>query len=43
VLVPLSEPVSLEVSFLARRHPRSAAVARLLDEATEVSRELGWT
>jgi DNA-binding transcriptional LysR family regulator len=41
--LPLSEPVSLEVSLLARRIPRSAAVARLLDAATEVSRELGWT
>jgi DNA-binding transcriptional LysR family regulator len=41
--LPLSPPVSFEVSLLARRHNRSPAVSRMLDAATTISGELGWT
>ena len=40
--VPISPPVTLVVSLLARRHNRSPAVTRLLEAAAEVSGELGW-
>ncbi len=41
--VPLSPPVSLEVSLVARRYNRPAAVDRMLESALEVSAALGWT
>jgi hypothetical protein len=40
--VPLSPPVTLDVSLLARRHNRSPAVSRFLEVAAEVSGELDW-
>jgi DNA-binding transcriptional LysR family regulator len=40
--LPLSPPVTLDVSLLARRHNRSPAVSRFLEAAAEVSDELGW-
>jgi DNA-binding transcriptional LysR family regulator len=41
--VPLSPPAALDVSIVARRYNRPAAVARLLDTAVDVSAALGWT
>ncbi len=41
--LPLSPMASFEVSVLARRHNRSPAVTRMLDAATAISGELGWT
>ena len=41
--VPLSPAVRHEVALLARRHHRSPAVDRLLEAATSVSSDLGWT
>lgn len=41
--VPLSPPVRLEVALLSRQHNRSPAVDRLLEAATTVSSDLGWT
>lgn len=41
--VPLSPPVTLEVSLVARRYHRPAAVERMLETAVEVSASLGWT
>jgi DNA-binding transcriptional LysR family regulator len=41
--VPLSPPVRHEVALLARRHQRSPAVDRLLETATAISTDLGWT
>jgi DNA-binding transcriptional LysR family regulator len=40
--LPLSPPVSLEVSLLARRHNRSPAVQRIVDAATGIAEALGW-
>jgi len=40
--VPLSPPVSFEVSLLVRSHNRSPAVDRLLDGATGIADALGW-
>ncbi len=40
--LPLSPPVSLEVSLLARRHNRPRAVDLMLDAATAISDELSW-
>jgi len=40
--LPLSPPVSFEVSLLSRIHNRSPAVARMLDAATGVADALGW-
>ena len=40
--LPLSPPATLEVSVLARRHNRSAAVSRMLDAAAATSSALGW-
>lgn len=40
--LPISPPVSFEVSLLARRHARSPAVDRLLDAATGIADALGW-
>ena len=41
--VPLGPPVALEVSLVARRYNRPAAVERMLETAVEVSASLGWT
>ena len=41
--VPLSPPAALEVSLVARRYNRPAAVDRMLETAVEVSAGLGWT
>jgi DNA-binding transcriptional LysR family regulator len=41
--IPLSPPAALEVSLVARRYNRPAAVERMLDTAAEVSAALGWT
>ena len=41
--MPLSPPVALEVSLVARRYNRPAAVERMLETAVEVSASLGWT
>jgi DNA-binding transcriptional LysR family regulator len=40
--LPLSPPVSFEVSLLARSHNRSPAVDRMLDAATGIADALGW-
>ncbi len=40
--LPLSPPVSFEVSLVARSHNRSPAVDRMLDAATGVADALGW-
>lgn len=40
--LPLSPPVSFEVSLLVRSHNRSPAVDRLLDAATGIADALGW-
>jgi DNA-binding transcriptional LysR family regulator len=40
--VAIEPPAWLEVSLVARRHGRSAAVSRLLDSAQAVAEELGW-
>jgi len=40
--LPLSPPVSFDVSLLARRHNRSPAVDRMLDAATGIADALGW-
>jgi DNA-binding transcriptional LysR family regulator len=40
--LPLSPPVSFEVSLLTRSHNRSPAVDRMLDAATGVADALGW-
>jgi DNA-binding transcriptional LysR family regulator len=40
--VPLSPPVALEVSLVARRYNRSPVVDRMLDTAADVSAALGW-
>jgi DNA-binding transcriptional LysR family regulator len=40
--VPLSPPAALEVSLVARRYNRPAAVDRMLGTAVEVSAGLGW-
>lgn len=40
--LPLTPPANLEVSLLARRHNRSAAVDRMLDAAAAIADELGW-
>jgi DNA-binding transcriptional LysR family regulator len=40
--VPLAPEAALAVSLVARRHKRSPAVARLLESAEDVARELGW-
>ncbi len=40
--LPLSPPVSFEVSLLARRHNRSPVVDRMLDAAAVIADELGW-
>ncbi|MGH2893472.1 MAG: LysR family transcriptional regulator [Solirubrobacteraceae bacterium] len=41
--VPLSPPVALDVSLVARRYNRPAAVDRMLESAAEVSAALGWS
>jgi DNA-binding transcriptional LysR family regulator len=41
--LPLSPPAALDVSLVARRYNRPAAVDRMLDTAVEVSAALGWT
>jgi DNA-binding transcriptional LysR family regulator len=41
--VPLTPPAALEVSLVARRYNRPAAVDRMLETAAEVSAGLGWT
>jgi DNA-binding transcriptional LysR family regulator len=38
----LSPPASFEVSLIARSHGRSPAVDRMLDDAGEISEDLGW-
>ena len=40
--LPLSPPVSFEVSLLVRSHNRSPAVDRMLDAATGIADALGW-
>lgn len=40
--LPLSPPVSFEVSLLVRPHNRSPAVDRMLDAATGIADALGW-
>ena len=40
--IPLSPPVSFEVSMLVRSHNRSPAVDRMLDAATGIADALGW-
>ena len=40
--VPLSPPVALEVSLVARRYQRSPVVDRMLDTAVDVCAALGW-
>jgi DNA-binding transcriptional LysR family regulator len=40
--LPLSPPVSFEVSLLARSQSRSPAVDRMLDAATGIADALGW-
>ncbi len=40
--VPLSPPVALDVSLVARRYNRPAAVARLLEAAVDAAAALGW-
>jgi DNA-binding transcriptional LysR family regulator len=40
--LPLSPPVSFEVSLLVRGHNRSPPVDRLLDAATGIADALGW-
>lgn len=40
--LPLSPPVSFEVSLLYRSHNRSPATDRLLDAATGIADALGW-
>ncbi|MGZ4216059.1 MAG: LysR family transcriptional regulator [Solirubrobacteraceae bacterium] len=40
--LPLSPPVSFEVSLVTRRHNRSPAVDRMLDAATAIADALGW-
>ena len=40
--IPLSPPVSFEVSLLARRHSRPAAVNAFLRAAAEAAAPLGW-
>ena len=40
--LPLSPPVSFEVSLLVRSHSRSPAVARMLDAATGIADAFGW-
>ena len=41
--LPLSPPVALDVSLVARRYNRPAAADRMLETAAEVSATLGWT
>jgi DNA-binding transcriptional LysR family regulator len=40
--VSLSPPANFEVSLVARGHGRSPAVDRILDDAAEISEDLGW-
>jgi len=40
--LPLSPPVSFEVSLLVRSHNRSPAVDRMLGAATGIADALGW-
>jgi DNA-binding transcriptional LysR family regulator len=40
--LPLSPPVSFEVSLLTRSHNRSPAVDRMLDAASGIADALGW-
>jgi DNA-binding transcriptional LysR family regulator len=40
--LPLSPPIELEVSLVARRYGRSPAVDRALDTAVSLAAELGW-
>ena len=40
--LPLTPRASLEVSFVSRRHNRSPAIDRVLDEAAGISYSLGW-
>jgi hypothetical protein len=41
--MPLVPSASFEVSLLARRHNRAAAVNRLFDAAAAICGELDWT
>jgi DNA-binding transcriptional LysR family regulator len=41
--VPLRPEAAFAVTLVARRHKRSPAVARLLETATDIARELDWT
>jgi DNA-binding transcriptional LysR family regulator len=41
--VPLNPPAALDVSLVARRYNRPAAVDRMLETAAEVSAALGWS
>jgi LysR substrate binding domain len=40
--VSIDPPACLEVSLIARRHGRAAAVSRLLDSAEAIAQDLGW-